>query len=312
VIVMPEMTPFVKVLATKQFGAKVVLHGVGFAGAYEKALEIAAKEGRVFIHAFNDPLVVAGQGTVGVELLEQNPFLDAVVVPIGGGGLIAGISLLMKSVNPRIKVYGVEAEAMPKMLTSVKQGSIVAIPKRSTMADGIAVERAGEVTFPIIQRHVDQIVTVDEGEIAAAVLKLLEAEKTLVEGSAATGLAAILAEKLPVKGQTVAVVLTGGNIDMTLLGHIIEKGLVKDGRIARIRVTIDDVPGQLAKVTTVLWKLRANIREIVHERAFLLENVGFTQSMFTLDTRGFDHVHQILEELKMAGFEKTFLETPHQ
>jgi len=234
------------------------------------------------------------------------------VVPIGGGGLIAGISLFIKSINPRIKVYGVESEAMPGMLKSVLAGHVVSVPKMPTMADGIAVEKVGTVPYDIIKDHVDQIVTVDEGQIAGAVLKLLEVEKTVLEGSGATGLAAILAEKLPIKDQSVAILLTGGNIDMSLLGRIIEKGLVKDGRMARIRVTVDDVPGQLARVTEILSKARANIREIEHERAFLLENVGYTQPVLTVETRGFDHVHEIMEALRSAGFTKSFLETPHQ
>jgi threonine dehydratase len=199
----------------------------------------------VFIHAFNDPAIVAGQGTVGMELLEQCPFLDAVVVPIGGGGLIAGMSLFIKSINPRIKswsrpqlapgptqqskVYGVESEAMAGMLESVKAGKVVTIPKRPSIADGIAIERIGQVCFPIIQRYVDQIVTVGEDEIASAVLTLLEREKTVVEGSGAAALAAL--KKLDVKEQTVAIILTGGNIDMSLLSQVIEKGLVKEGRL---------------------------------------------------------------------------------
>jgi len=233
------------------------------------------------------------------------------VVPIGGGGLIAGISLIVKSINPRIKIYGVEAEAMPGMLKSVQAGKLVSVPKAPTMADGIAIENVGQVPFDVIKHNVDEIVTVTEAEIAGGVLKLLEVEKTVLEGSGAAGLAAVMADKLPLKDKTVAIVLTGGNIDMSVLGRIIEKGLVKDGRMARIRVTVDDAPGELSKVTEVLSKMRANIRDIEHERAFLLDNVGTTQPVLTIETRGFDHVHSIVEELKKSGFRRVALETPH-
>ncbi len=224
-----------------------------------------------------------------MELLEQNPYLDAVVVPIGGGGLIAGMAVALKHINPRIKVYGVEASVMPGMKVSVAEGHVVPVPKQATMADGIAVERVGEVPFTIVSKLVDDIVTVDEIDIAGAVLKLLEMEKTVLEGSGAAGLAAVLSNprlKKLVAKQNVVVVATGGNIDMTVLGRIIEKGLVKDGRMCRIHVTIGDTPGELAKITAICARLRANVRDIEHERAFLLDNVGTTEPKLTLETRG--------------------------
>lgn len=310
-IIMPKTTPYNKVQSTRNFGAKVQLEGESFNDAFEAASKIAKETGRVFIHAFNDPLVLAGQGTVAMEMIEQNPYLDAIVVPVGGGGLIAGMALVLKHINPRIKLYGVEAAAMPGMYNSVKSGRLERVPKRPTMADGIAIEAVGNIPYSVIQNLVDEIVLVDEDEIAEAVLRMLELEKSLVEGSGATALAAVLHRKIALpEGAQVGVVCTGGNIDMTLLGRIIEKGLVKSGRLVRIRVTIPDVPGQLAKLCNLLGDLRANIRDIEHERAFLIENVGFTQPVFTVETRDHDHVDEIVNSMKKIGFDKVSLDGP--
>ena len=247
-VVMPQTTPFVKVAATKRFGADVLLFGQSFDEATQKAAEISKTKGMTFVHAFNDKAVVCGQGSVGLEIMEQNPYLDAVVIPIGGGGLIAGMSLAIKTLNPKIKVYGVEARAVPGMYKSVLSGKVTKVVKTKTMADGIAVETIGDIPFDLARKFIDEIVLVEEDEIANAVLTLLEVEKTVVEPSGAAALAAIMSNKLPqLKGKQVAIVATGGNIDMTLMGRIIEKGLVKDGRIARIQVTVEDVPGQIAK-----------------------------------------------------------------
>jgi len=311
VIVMPETTPFVKVQATRSFGGKVVLSGSSFNEAFLKAQEIAEKERRVFVHAFNDSMILAGQGTVAMEMIEQNPYLDAVVVPIGGGGLIAGMALVLKHLNPRIKIYGVETVAMPGMYASKKMGKVVSVPKRPTMADGIAIENVGNVPFDIIKNLVDDIVLVEEDEIAAAVLALLELEKTVVEGSGATALAAIMAKKLSVKDQVVGVVCTGGNIDMNLLGRIIEKGMVKTGRLARVRVVCADVPGQLARVLNAAAACRANIRAIEHERAFLLADVQYTQPIITVETRGQEHIEELIRKIKDAGFDRVNLDTVH-
>jgi threonine dehydratase len=307
VIVMPENTPTVKVEATRRFGGQVVLHGMSFQEAFDKATDIAVADDRVFVHAFNDAAIVAGQGTVAMEMLEQNPYLDAVVVPVGGGGLIAGMSRVLKHVNPRIKVYGVEATAMPGMFRSFKSGTLSSVPRNPTMADGMAVENVGQIPYALVREFVDDIVLVDEDEIASSVLTLLEHEKTVVEGSGACGLAAILSKKVDIKGQTVGIVLSGGNIDMSLLGRIIEKGLVKKGRLARIAVTIPDVPGALATITSTVGQLRANIREIEHERAFLIDHVGFTQPVFTVETRGHDHVQEIVQHLRDQGFTRVAL-----
>lgn len=230
------------------------------------------------------------------------------ILILGGGGLIAGMSLALKTLNPRIKIYGVEATAMPGMYVSVLNDKVTKVPKMKTMADGIAVETMGEIPFALAKKYVDEIVLVSEEEIAGAILALLEVEKTVVEASGATGLAALMANRFPeLKGKQVGIIATGGNIDMTLLGRIIEKGLVKDGRIARMRVTVEDVPGQIAKLTKLFASLRVNIRDIDHERAFLAEHVGYTQPTFTLDTRGKGHIEEVMEAVKKSGFPNVFL-----
>ena len=311
VIVMPINAPQVKVMRVKEFGAKVVQAGESFAEAYEAALKIAQSDGRTFIHAFNDNEVIAGQGTVAMELLEQNPYMDAVVVPVGGGGLIAGMALFLKQINPRIQIYGVETAAMPGMYESVRAGRLISVPKRATMADGIAIENVGALAFDIIQRQVDGIVQVDEDEMAAAVLALLEKEKTVVEASGAAALAAMQSNKLPqLHDKNVVLLLTGSNIDMTLLGRIIDKGLVKSGRLARIHVTVADIPGQLARVLTILHECRANVKDVEHERAFMVGNVGLTQPIITMETRDFEHVAEIVKKLQTSGFPFTRVETP--
>lgn len=304
-IVMPITTPYVKVASTEKFGGKVLLHGENYDEAYARAKEISDEEGRTFVHAFDDPQVVAGQGTVALEILEENPYIESIVVPVGGGGLIAGMALVLKHINPKIKIYGVEAKNMPKMKVSVDQGEIVKIPRLRTMADGIAIQQAGKVPFEIISKLVEDIVVVDEDEIAAAILTLLEIEKTVVEGSGATGLAALANKKLKFRqDEKVAVVLTGGNIDMSALGRIIEKGLVKDGRLTRLRVTVEDSPGELSKLTQLIGSMRANIRDIVHERAFMPVDIsiGYTSNILTLETRGPKHVDLIIGELRKQGY----------
>ena len=293
VIVMPITTPDVKVKSTRAFGSKVVLHGESFSEAFEHSIQIAKTEGRTFVHAFNDSEVVAGQGTLAIELLEQLPFLEAVVVPIGGGGLIAGMSTFIKHINPRIKVYGVESSAMPGMKLSFEAGKVIPVPKRPTMADGIAVETVGLVPFTYVKQFVDEIVTVDEDELAAAVLALIEHEKTIVEGSGAAAVAAVLSGKLPLKGKQVAAICSGGNISMALVGRIIDRGLAKTGRLCRMHLTCLDNPGQLAKALAIVAQCRANVRDVVHERAFLLASVGTTQPILTLETRDFEHVVEV-------------------
>jgi threonine dehydratase len=303
-IVMPEATPLIKVQSTRSYGAKVVLHGANFDEAYVEARRIQVEEGKTFVHPFDDPDVIAGQGTIGLELLEQNPYLEVVVVPIGGGGLIAGVATALKEVNPRIKVIGVEPAVIPSMQAAVKAGSRVTLDGAVTIADGLAVKQAGEVTFPIIQKYVDEIVTVDEEEIANAILLLLEREKTVVEGAGATSLAAVINGHVPnVKGRKVAMVLCGGNIDVNLISRIIERGLVKDGRLVRLQVRLPDRPGALARFTAVLAEKRANIIEIYHNRAFITSpSLGETEVEVTLETRGRAHIDELKGTLAERGY----------
>jgi threonine dehydratase len=301
-IVMPQATPLVKVVSTRGFGAEVILHGANYDEACEEALERCEQQGLTFIHPFDDPIVIAGQGTIGLELLEQISDLEAVVVPIGGGGLIGGIACALKERNPKIRVVGVEPEKLPSMLRAREAGKPITIAPQATIADGIAVRRAGDVTLPLVSRYVDEIVTVDDEEIASAILMLLEQEKTLAEGAGAAALAALLQEKTSLRHQRTAVLVCGGNIDVTLLAKIIARGLVKDGRLLRIRVYLLDRPGALLQLTEVLARERANIVETVHNRAYYGVSLGETVIDVTLETRGATHITAISHALGEAGF----------
>ncbi|HVW78328.1 MAG TPA: threonine ammonia-lyase [Alloacidobacterium sp.] len=301
-IVMPLMTPLVKVSSTEAFGAEVVLHGANYDEACAEALRIGEAEGMTFLHPFDDLDVIAGQGTIGLELLEQVANLEAVVVPIGGGGLLSGIACAIKETNPKIRVVGVQTEKLPSMLRASEAGKTITIPAEATIADGIAVRRAGELTFPLVQRYVDEIVTVDEEEIAKAILVLLEREKTLAEGAGAVGLAALLQHKTSLDGQRTAVVVGGGNIDVSLLAKIIERGLVKDGRHTRLRIHLTDRPGSLHQLTKIIADARANIVQTAYDRAHYGVNLGDTVIDFTLETRGGDHSREISDVLTAAGY----------
>lgn len=301
-IVMPMAAPQVKVAATRAYGAEVILDGASYDEACEEALRRQREQGRVFIHPFDDPEVIAGQGTIGLELLEQTPDLEAVVVPVGGGGLIAGIGCALKESNPRIRVIGVETEKLPSMLRAREAGGPVTIGAEATVADGIAVRRAGDCTFPLVSRYVDEIVTVDDEEIASAILTLLEQEKTLAEGAGAAALAAVVQAKIELHGRTTAVVVSGGNIDVTLLAKIIERGLVKDGRLLRLRVHLQDRPGALVALAQVLARERANIVETLHNRAYYGVSLGETVIDVTIETRGAAHIAAIHHALGEAGF----------
>lgn len=305
-VVMPEHTPLVKVANTQGFGADVRFHGATLSDSMAEARKIETGEGRVLVHAFDDERVVAGQGTVGLELLEQLPRLTAIVVPVGGGGLISGIALAIKEQRPDIRVYGVEARAAASAIASRKAGRVVNIESADTIADGIAVKRVGEVTFPIIERHVDDLVAVDEAEIASAVHLLLEREKLLAEGAGAVPLAAILAGLLPLRGEDVAaMVLSGGNIDVTLLQRIIDRGLVADGRLARLAVTVRDRPGHLARLTRIVSDAGANVVEVAHRRAFADIAVRDVEIVMHLETRGREHMEVVLERLRAEGHRVT-------
>jgi threonine dehydratase len=300
-IVMPETTPIMKVANTRGHGARVVLHGSNYDEAYAEARRLEREEGMTFVHPFDDEVVIAGQGTVGLEVLEQVPDLDAVVVPVGGGGLVSGIAVAVKALAPSVRVVGVQTEALPCMQAALENDEIVTLEAASTIADGIAVKRAGEITFEHVRRLVDEIVTVSEEEIASAILYLLEKEKSVVEGAGAVGVAAMMHHRLAgIEGKRICAVISGGNIDVNVIARVIERGLVKDGRLVRIDIKLLDKPGQLAKVSTVISHHKANVIEVHHSRAFT-ERLGDTRLLLTLETRGPEHVEEILRALRERG-----------
>ena len=305
VIVMPVLTPTVKVERTRGFGAEVVLHGNGFDEARDHALAMAARDGLTFIHPFDDPLVIAGQGTIGLEMLRVQPDLDLLVIAVGGGGLISGITTAARALlpgrQPPLQIIGVQATRFPAMFNLVKG---TALPQgSSTIAEGIAVGQPGQITRRIVADGVDDLVLVDEGDIEQAVLMLLEIEKTLVEGAGAAGLAALLKEPARYAGRKVGLVLCGGNIDPLLLAAIIERGMVRAGRLARIRVGARDAPGVLARITTIVAEAGANIDEVHHQRAFSALSVQSVDVELVLQTRNPAHVREVVAALQAAGFE---------
>jgi threonine dehydratase len=304
-IVMPERTPLIKVTRTRDdYGAQVVLKGANFDEAYEEAVRIQQEHNLVFVHPFNDPHVIAGQGTIGLELMEQTPFVDMVVVPIGGGGLISGIACALKETNPRIQVVGVQTAALPSMKASLEAGHVVELPAGATIADGISVRRPGELTYAMVRKYVDEVVTVDDEEIANAILMLLEQEKSVVEGAGAVGVAALINGHLPqANDKKVVVLLGGGNIDMNFISRIIERGLVKAGRLVRLEVRLPDRPGMLARLTTQVAEQRANIVEIHHNRAFSKAGLGEVMVEVTLETTGRPHIQELIDALSRQGWQ---------
>src|SRR5438874_5008216 len=301
-IVMPLTTPLIKVSATKSYGAEVVLHGANYDEACEEAVRRSQQLGMTFIHPFDDEVVMAGQGTIGLEILDQVPDVQAIIAPIGGGGLISGVACAIKETNPRVRVVGVQPARLPSMKVAIAEGHAVTLSPAATIADGIAVRRAGEKTLPLVQRYVDDIVTVDEEEIANAILLLLEREKTLVEGAGAAALAALINRKTSLSGNKVAVLVCGGNIDVSLLSRIMERGLVKDGRLVRLRVHLPDYPGALHRLTGILAQHRANIVETSYDRAYYGVNLGDTAIDITMETRGPDHIAELLSALSASGY----------
>ncbi len=301
-ICMPLFTPLTKVTATRGWGATVILYGNNFDEALEEARRRERTEGLVFVHSFDDDGVIAGQGAIGLELLEQVPDLEAVVVPIGGGGLIGGVACAVKESRPGVRVIGVQTEALPSMKAAVAARHPVMLPPAATIADGIAVRQAGVRNLELVEKYVDELVTVDDEEIAAAILRLLERQKTLAEGAGAAGVAALLHRKTTLEGKRTAVVIGGGNIDVTLLSRIIERGLVKDGRLVRVRVPLPDHPGALQQLTAVIAAAHANIVQVVHDRAYFGAHLGEGIVDITMETRGPDHVEELLASLKKAGY----------
>jgi threonine dehydratase len=301
-IVMPETTPIMKVANTRAHGARVVLCGTNYDEAHAEARRLEQAEGLTFVHPFDDPLVIAGQGTLGLEILDQVPDVDAVVVPVGGGGLISGVAAAVKARRPAVRVVGVEAELIPCMQAALQAGRPVTLAPAATLADGIAVKRAGDLTFEHVRAHVDELVTVTEEEIASAILYCLEKEKTVAEGAGAVGVAALLNRKVRgLEGRRVVTVVSGGNIDVNIVARIIERGLVKDGRLVRVSIALLDKPGQLAITSGIIAACRANVVEVHHTRAFA-SRVGGTTLQLTLETRGPEHVEEILAALRQEGY----------
>jgi threonine dehydratase len=301
VIVMPRFTPGVKVERTRSFGAEIVLHGDTLEEARAHALELAAAQDLTFVHPYDDEAIVAGQGTVGVEMLKAVPGIDTLVIAVGGGGLIGGIAVAAKAIKPSIEVIGVQTLRFPNMFNAVKHQSL---PQGgSTIAEGIAVGTPGRITQAIIEKYVDDIVLVDEGDIEQAIVLLLEIEKTLVEGAGAAGLAALLKDPQRFRAKKVGLVLGGGNIDPLLLAAIIERGMVRAGRLARIRVSSRDVPGSLARITAIVADAGANIDEVHHQRAFTLLAAQNVEIELVLQTRGREHIQAVIAALHAGGFQ---------
>jgi threonine dehydratase len=301
-ICMPLTTPLVKVSATRGYGAEVILAGANYEEACEEALRRCKEQRLTFIHPFDDEAVIAGQGTLGIEMLEQHGDLDALVIPVGGGGLIAGVACAVKETNPKIQVIGVQSSKLPSMKAALEKNELVTLPANKTIADGIAVRCAGTLTFPLVRKYVDEIVTVDEEEIASAILQLLEKEKTLAEGAGAAATAAILNKKIPNGGKKLGVLVSAGNIDVSLLSLIIERGLVKDGRLVRLRIHLPDHPGALQRLATVIAEQKANIVETMYDRAYYGVVLGDTVIDITMETRGPEHVADLIAALDAAGY----------
>ncbi len=301
-IVMPVSAPLIKVTRVRQYGATSVLSGHDYDSALAEALRLSEERKLTFISAFNDPWIVAGQGTIGLELYEQNPDLDAVVVPVGGGGLIAGIALALKTLMPKIRIIGVQAEAVPSMKAALANGAPAQIPPATTIADGIAVRAVGATPFELVKSYVDEIVTVSEREIANAVLLLLEIEKTVAEGAAAVPLAALINKKISLANKNVGLIVSGGNIDMNLISRIIETGLIQDGRLGRFSIVISDRPGSLARLAQRVADLGANILQISHSRGFGEMAIGETEVELILETAGADHIERIDAALSADKF----------
>ena len=302
-IVMPEWAPLVKVTSARRYRAEVILDGANFDEAYGRALEMAGERGTVFVHPFDDVRVIAGQGTLGLELLEQRPDVDAVLVPVGGGGLIAGVAVAIKSRRPQVRIIGVQSDAMAATRAAREAGRPVRVPPAATIADGIAVGQVGQHAFDVAAGGIDDVVTVSEEELANAILLLLEIEKTVVEGAGAAPLAALVNRSLGLAGARVALVLSGGNIDVTMLSRIIERGLVKDGRLVRLGVLLRDRPGELARVTALIAEARANVVHIEHDRAFARwAAIGETEVELTLETSGRAQIAELLTRLRAGGY----------
>ncbi len=301
-ICLPDGAPISKVEATKGYGADICLVKGVYDNAYQKALELKMQHGYTFIHPFDDDDVIAGQGTIGLEILEELPDADAVIVPIGGGGLIAGVASAVKAINPKCKVYGVQAAGAPSMFNSIHSHSIETLPNVSTIADGIAVKTPGQHTFEICEDCVDEIVTVTDDEISTAILALIEEQKLIAEGAGAVSVAAAMFGKVPVKGKKVVCVVSGGNIDVTILSRVINRGLLNTGRSADITIELTDKPGQLSEVSKIIAEKGGNVVSIYHDRGDLDVEITGCYLRIVLETKDFAHIREIKDALLMAGF----------
>jgi len=301
-IVMPKTASLAKIAATQGYGAEVILEGDGFDEAQTYAMEQAREQGRAYIHAFDDEAVIAGQGTIGLELNEQLPELEAIVVPVGGGGLISGIATALKEIKPSVRVIGVQSAAVPGVLENLRRRTIKEVPRNATVADGIAVARPGDLTIPLIKKYVDDVVAVEEEDITQAMVLFLERSKLVVEGAGAVGLAALLSGKLQAPGKKVVLVLSGGNADTNLLARVIEHGLGHAGRYLTLRVTLSDRPGQLARLLGLLADTGANVLEVSHHRQGIHLALGQAEVEVTLETRDPSHAQEVLAAVKAAGY----------
>lgn len=304
-IVMPEGAPLAKVQATKQYGSEVVLHGDTFDDALDHAFGLQRETGAEFIHAFDDESVIAGQGTIGLEVLEQLDHVDSIICPIGGGGLIAGVATAVKSIDPSIKIYGVQAAACPGMIHSINERKPVLTPSLSTIADGIAVKRPGKITFDIVNNVVDDIVTVDELEITRTMLYMLERSKLIVEGSGAVSLAALLYHKLPVKDKRVVAIISGGNVDINFIPRVIEFGLAEAGRFVTLSTLVADKPGFLRDILHIIAEQKANVISIQHHRIGMNVVPGQSEIELSLETRDQAHIEKIEQVLRENGYRFT-------
>lgn len=301
VVCMPDGAPISKVEATKGYGAEVVLVPGVYDDAYNKALELQKEKGYTFVHPFDDEDVIAGQGTIGLEILNQLDNIDAVVVPIGGGGLISGVAFAIKSLKPNIKVYGVQAANAPSMYESIKKKEQITLDTVSTFADGIAVKHPGDNTFKIVSKYVDDIVTVSEDEIALAILTLMERQKLVAEGAGATSVAAVLSDKIPAAGKNVVCVVSGGNIDVNILSRVLTRGLKSSGRNVNMQIALEDKPGQLVLVSTIISKYGGNIINVRYERSDLNMPISSCYLTIGMETKNFEHIKLIEEKLTEAG-----------
>lgn len=302
IICLPAGAPISKIEATKRLGAEVCLVPGVYDDAYAKAIELRDQMGYTFVHPFNDPKVIAGQGTIGLEILEEMPHIDAVVVPVGGGGLISGVAFALKTLRPDIKVFGVQAVGAPSMAKSMEKAERIHLDSVSTIADGIAVKEPGDLTYELCQKYVDEIVTVSDDEIAAAILALIEKQKLIAEGAGAAAVAAVMFDKLPIEGKKVVCVVSGGNIDVNILNRVINRGLLTNGRVCTIELEVTDKPGTLLKLLAVIAEQGANVLAVNHDRISPSEQINSCTVHLELETTDHSHIARLHKALEKAGF----------